>query len=268
MVSMGSAQDSQVGRQEGIVEAVHDAVEGEVLRTLLRGATYRALALGFAYPSGDVLERLNAQWGALGSEPLPWPAEVRLALETAATLLQGADGEALERDHVRLFGPAARCSLHETAYGDAGRLLGKSASLADISGFYMAFGLNPSTGDAHPEDHIGLELEFMSLLSLKEAYALVEGWHEPLDVTRDAQRKFAQDHLGTWTDALVEQLRACDPPPFYAALGEALQRVVRAEVTRLHASPVPVGECVVDTEMGGETLVCPRAAGDDQAESA
>jgi hypothetical protein len=87
-------------------------------------------------------------------------------------------------------------------------------------------------------------------------------------VTRDAQRKFAQDHLGTWTYALVEQLRACDPHPFYATLGEALQRVVHAEVTRLNASPVPVGGCVADTEMGGETLVCPRAASDDRAESA
>jgi DMSO reductase family type II enzyme chaperone len=257
-----------VSGREGIVQATRGTVEEEIFRTLLRGAAYRALALGFAYPSSAVLGRLNAQWSALRHESLPWSEEVKRTLQTATDLLQDADGEALEREHVRLFGPAARCSLHETAYGDAGRLLGKPASLADISGFYMAFGLHPTTGDAHPEDHISLELEFMSLLSLKEAYALAKGWHEHLDVTRDAQRKFAQDHLGTWIDALAEQLRACDPHPFYAALGEALQRVVRAEVTRLKASPVPVGGCVADTEMGGETLVCPRATSDDQAESA
>lgn len=92
------------------------------------------------------------------------------------------------------------------------------------------------------------------------------GQYEHLEVTRDAQRKFAQDHLGTWIDALAEQLRTCDPHPFYAALGEALQRMVCAEVTRLKASPVPVGGWMGDAEMGGETLVCPRATAEDQVE--
>ena len=85
-------------------------------------------------------------------------------------------------------------------------------------------------------------------------------------MTHDAQRKFALDHLGTWIDALAEQLRTCDSHPFYAALGEALQWLVRSEGTRLKASPVPVGRWMGDAEMGGETLVCPRATAEDQVE--
>lgn len=85
-------------------------------------------------------------------------------------------------------------------------------------------------------------------------------------MTRDAQRKFAQDHLGTWIDGLAEQLCTCDPHPFYAALAEALQRMVCVEVTHLKASPVPVGGWMSDAEMGGETLVCPRATAEDQVE--
>jgi TorA maturation chaperone TorD len=149
--------------------------------------------------------------------------------------------------------------LHETAYGDAGRLLGRSASLADIAGFYLAFGLRPATDDTHREDHVGLELEFMSLLTLKEAYAIAEGWQEPLEVTRAAQQRFIQDHLGTWIDAFTSQLRLCEPHPFYVAIGESLCALVRAEVMRLQVSLVPVGGPVVDTLMGDDSLQCPYA---------
>lgn len=233
---------------------------------LFRGAVYQALALGFAYPSRAVLDRLKARWSELQSAPLPWPDGVKQPFQQAAHFVDNADGEVLEREHIRLFGPAGRCSLHETAYGDAGRLLGKSANLADISGFYLAFGLQPTPGDTHPEDHLALELEFMSLLALKEAYALVEGWHEHLEVTREAHRKFLQDHFGTWIDALGEQLRACDPHPFYATLCEMLQRLAHAELARLKVSPVVISGRLADAEMGGDTLECPRACSPEQAE--
>lgn len=235
---------------------------------LFRGAVSQALALGFTYPSRTVLAQLKTRWSDLLNTALPWPEGVRPLFEQVAHLLHATDGEALEREHIRLFGPAGRCSLHETAYGDAGRLLGKAANLADIAGFYLAFGLQPSSTDTHPEDHVTLELEFMSVLALKEAYALVEGWLEHLEVTRDAQAKFVQDHLGTWIDAMAEQLHTTHPHEFYAVLGEALQRLVHAEVGRLRVSPVAVSGRPADTEMGGETLQCPRGASGDQVESA
>lgn len=226
---------------------------------LFRGAAFQALALGFAYPSRAVLKQLKAQWGALLNASRPWPAGVRQPFQRANRLVLRTDGETLEREYVRLFGPVARCPLHETAYGDAGRLLGRSASLADIAGFYLAFGLRPTSDDTHREDHIGLELEFMSLLALKEAYAIAEGWQEALEVTQRAQLRFVEDHLGTWIDALAAQLRISEPHPFYATLGESLRALVRAEVTRLQASPVPASGPVTDISMGEDFLQCPRS---------
>ena len=231
----------------------------QVSDMLFRGAVWQALALGFAYPSSVVLEQLKARWSELLNGSCPWPAGVNQPFQHANRLVLSADGETLEREYVRLFGPVARCPLHETAYGDAGRLLGRSASLADIAGFYLAFGLHPTGSDPHREDHIGLELEFMSLLTVKEAYAMAEGLQEPLEVTRTAQQRFVQDHLGTWIDALTAQLRLCEPHPFYAALGESLGTVVRTEVIRLQASPVPVSGPIVDTLMGEDSLQCPYA---------
>lgn len=234
----------------------------QVSAALFRGTAFQALALGFAYPSSVVVQQLKTQWNVLLNGRRHWPISVRQSYQRTNSLLLRIDEDTLDLEYVRLFGPVARCPLHETAYGDAGRLLGRSACLADIAGFYLAFGLQPATSDAHREDHIGLELEFMSLLNVKEAYAIVEGRRDAVEVTRTAQQRFVQDHLGTWLDAWIVQLRLCTPHPFYAALGQSLCDLVHAEATRLQASPVPVGGPVVDALMGGNTLQCPYAVSD------
>lgn len=234
----------------------------QVSAALFRGAAFQALALGFAYPSSVVVQQLKTRWNVLLNGRRHWPIGVRQSFHLTSSLLPHIDGDTLELEHVRLFGPVARCPLHETAYGDAGRLLGRSACLADIAGFYLAFGLHPADSNAHREDHIGLELEFMSLLNVKEAYAIVEGRRDAVEVTHTAQQRFVQDHLGTWIDAWIVQLRHCTPHPFYTALGESLCDLVHAEATRLQVSPIPVGGPVVDTLMGGDTLQCPYAVND------
>lgn len=236
----------------------------QVSTALGRGAAFQALALAFAYPSTDVVTRLKARWSALLNSPHSWPADLRHASQQINRLLLHVDSDTLESEHIRLFGPAARCPLHETAYGDAGRLLGRPATLADIAGFYLAFDLRPSSDNSHPEDHLGLELEFMSLLAVKEACAIAEGWQEALDTTRTAQQRFIQDHLGTWTDAFTEQLRQCQAHPFYLVMGESLGALVHAEITRLQASPVPIGGPVGDPLMGGDSLQCPYASGSQE----
>jgi DMSO reductase family type II enzyme chaperone len=245
------------------VNDLQESAGVQIQPILLRGAIYQALALGFAYPSDDVREQLIRRWSALTKAWFPWPDGVRLEFERAVEILSHAEQQELEREHVRLFGPAARCPLNETAYGEAGRLLGRSASLADISGFYLAFGLEPTARDTHPEDHLSLELEFMSLLALKEAYAIAEGWNDQLAVTREAQRAFVQDHLGTWIDALAAHLGTADPHPYYAALAQAVQHLVRTDTARLKATPQPVGARLSDEQVGGETFECPLAARQD-----
>ena len=77
------------------------------------------------------------------------------------------------RAYVSALERPAGCSPYEGSYGAAPLLAGKGAALADIAGFYAAFGMTP--GAAEVEDHIAAELEFMSVLALKEAAALAEG---------------------------------------------------------------------------------------------
>lgn len=231
--------------------------EEQFVQTLQRGALFRALSLGFSYPDPMLLDRLRISLNELMQAPAPWPASLKPCFAQVAALIPGLAGEELESHYLRLFGPAGTCHPLETAFGDAGRLLGKSAILADISGFYLAFGLQLAPGSAHPEDHLCFELEYLGTLAFKEAYARAEGWAEQAEITVWAQTLFIKEHLGTWAESFRDRLGECAPPPFYLALGEALHRTVEHEILRLEVSPLRHRGRVVDLEMGGETLSCP-----------
>ncbi|MEK7326009.1 MAG: molecular chaperone TorD family protein, partial [Chloroflexota bacterium] len=82
----------------------------------------------------------------------------------------------------------------------------QSQEMADIAGFYRAFGFNIGGKVRERPDHISAELEFMHVLALKEAYAAERDVLEHVEICIDAQRKFLQEHLGKWVGLLAESL--------------------------------------------------------------
>ena len=233
-------------------------LRSDVAAALGRAAVFRALARGLDDPSPAWRADVGGRWRALlradGTVPHDLAATLARAL---ASLESGTDD--LPSEHVRLFGPAGRVALTETSWGDAGRLLGKAAALADVGGFYRAFGMQPGSVHPRPEDHLALELEFVSVLALKEAWARSGDEAEALAITRDAAAKFLVDHLGTWIDAWGTALAAENAPSFYLALGDAIRNAVRTECERLAVVPQVIAARVVDHELGGEAFTCPRA---------
>ena len=144
---------------------------------------------------------------------------VRQGLDkTAAALtaqLRRDNFELFQAACVTAFGHAARgdCPLNEIEYGDLkADPLFQPHRLADLAAFYRAFGLEVANGAAERPDHIGMELEFMSVLAAKEAYA----YEHQLDddqcaLCRDAQKKFLREHLGRWSPGFARRLaRAAD----------------------------------------------------------
>ena len=104
--------------------------------------------------------------------------------------------------------------------------LTRTFELADVAGFYRAFGVQVSRGSERP-DHITAELEFMPLLAVKEAIAIQEeGDGEHAEVCREAAGAFLQDHLGRWALRLGERLMAANPHPVYSAAGRLLSGFV------------------------------------------
>lgn len=230
-------------------------VEAAVAGALRRAATYRVLAAAFAYPTPERLRDL-AERAAQAAAASPVPA-LAAALGRLADAASGADVRTLAGEYLGLFEGAVRCPPYEGAWGPQ-QMSGKAALLADIAGFYTAFGVTPAAPHADIEDHAGAELEFMSVLALKEAHAVAEALTDAVTVTREAEAAFVAEHLGRWTEAFAARLQALATPGFYPAAAALLAGWVAEECRVLGVTPSRV-----DAPAAAETapLTCPMAAG-------
>jgi len=88
---------------------------------------------------------------------------------------------------------------YETEYCHWNDATYRSNQLADIAGFYRAFGLEPGEQSRNRQDHIAHELEFIAFLNQKLAWALErQGEREHVEICLDALRKFLQAHAAWW----------------------------------------------------------------------
>ncbi|MFZ5509573.1 MAG: molecular chaperone TorD family protein [Pseudomonadota bacterium] len=231
----------------------------EVQSLLALSAAFRVLAQGFAYPvaghRADVLAGLEA--AARSAARVGSPTLAR-ALRRSAGPWQERTDEMLAAEYLRLFRAGGPVSLHETAYGDARRIAGRAVELADIAGFYAAFGFRLTENEPDLPDHLCPELEFYSLLLLKLAYASRSGWSPGRQVVRGAARLFLQHHLGRWAGALVPELNAHDADAPYRELVRLLDTLVRLEIKRSKVAPLPATGRLPHDPMQEDDFACPR----------
>ena len=64
------------------------------------------------------------------------------------------------------------CPPYETEYHPSSEPFFRSQEMADVAGFYRAFGLETAQAARERPDYLGLELEFMAFLLLKKRLAL------------------------------------------------------------------------------------------------
>jgi DMSO reductase family type II enzyme chaperone len=199
---------------------------------LCRSACWEALALGFRPPEPDAVRRLTS--GAAGLVLAAGAVDPTLAALVRALARTDSRPDTLAAAHLRLFGHTARSEAppYETEYG-ADDLFRQPQELADVSGFYAAFGLVPAPGSHERPDHVSCECEFMLVLARKEAWALEHGETGMLAHTRDAYRTFLRDHLARFVPSLRERLRRHDARGFYGRLGDLAGAMVRGECRRL-----------------------------------
>ena len=146
------------------------------------------------------------------------------------------DQEDLKKEHTRLFSltVAGGVPPYETEYGHKD-IFFKTQRLADIAGFYRAFGMEIADGGRI--DFIGAELELMHWIALKEKYALEAGKKEQAQICQDAAVKFMLDHLGRWGSYFGDQLTQSARHPFYQSVGRRLSQFIEAECRRLDVQP-------------------------------
>ncbi|WP_298867032.1 molecular chaperone [uncultured Gimesia sp.] len=211
---------------------------------------YRLLAISLLDPKAGVWQQLDA----LRNDPLITQAARLIAdLPEAHTSEMGlgerpiadlnpkelfdklpGSAEELNLEYERTFGllVSNACPTHETEYLDNKLTFQLSNTLADINGFYEAFGL--STSDQFPErqDHIVLELEFMACLLGLVRQAREDnsnGGDEHLKICQYAQQRFLKEHLARWAPAFAKLLSRENPNGFYDAVGVFLSAFIPAE---------------------------------------
>lgn len=214
--------------------------KAEVEGALARSAIYRILALGFSYPRREVLGFFSGGSARKLAEAVSLlPGDDQPELAGAVEGLNGTVGRQgeIEGEYNRLFRTQLVCTPHETEY-DPMRSVRKGQELADILGFYSAFGLEPSAKERELPDHIGVELEFMSLLLQKEAYARLNDWKERVEICTDAQVKFLRDHLGIWVFAFCDRLEETSGAAFYRSLARLLGLFMGREIQALGVEPL------------------------------
>jgi DMSO reductase family type II enzyme chaperone len=208
-----------------------------------RSAVYELLSLAFLYPEEGAARQL-----------LDGARELRDATENGSPIgrhidelcgvLQPGDDARLEDEYIQLFGHtvSADCSPYESEYGQA-HIFQKSHTLADLSTFYGAFGvsLNPDLKDRL--DHLSVEMEFMHLLTLKEAIARIKDHgDDKVLVCRQAQEAFLANHLATWVMDFTKRLvgkTGCGGS--YAAVAGLLEAHMDAEFRTFHLEPESPG---------------------------
>ncbi len=106
----------------------------------------------------------------------------------------------------------------------------RSKSLADIMGFYRAFGLEP---DTDRPDALSCELEFMHYLILKESHALESGdsadAKEKVSICLDAERKFFTEHLHPAAKKIAEAIISRSNNDFYVKISEEMLEFLESE---------------------------------------
>ncbi|OGK86832.1 MAG: hypothetical protein A2X51_09740 [Candidatus Rokubacteria bacterium GWC2_70_24] len=213
----------------------------EAARALVRSQIYRALALAFRHPEADGVRALAEMAPALAASAVGRvPDPVREALSDLRAALDGATLESLQEQYVATFGHVTvpDCPLYETACGMGDPFL-QPQTLADLAGFYRAFGLEMAGEARERADHLTVELEFMHYLAYREAYALEHHGPEQTAAIHDAQRGFLEAHLGRWAPVLARAVSARADGALGAA-ARLLERLLAHEVKHWGILPAPV----------------------------
>lgn len=147
--------------------------------------------------------------------------------------------EAIRIDHTRLFlGPGkVLAAPWESVYFTEERLVFQQQTLL-VRGWYSRFGLELVKLHQEPDDHIGLELEFLAHLARLGLQSLEANESKRFEELLDAQRKFLTEHLLKWASiwcGLVLQHAHTD---FYRGMAH-LTKGSLLELADILAVPIP-----------------------------
>lgn len=174
-----------------------------------RAIALRLVSTGFGYPDSAWRARFTALLRA-ARDSRAVPAAGLNKLEKA---LSASTPSELEGQHFRLFGPAPVCPL-ELAFHLTKDPNGQAKKIADLAGFYKAFGVE----SAQRADGLPAVLEFLAYLEIKGVHAELNGWSEKRDIAAEASAKMRSEVVSKAVSVIARKLHAVGAPEFYLQL--------------------------------------------------
>lgn len=200
----------------------------------MRHKTYLLLGSLFHYPDEHELDEVSVVAAEIGKDislirNFPFYGSLRRLLESLDAIHAG-DIAKHQSEHVGLFQigtPETPCPPYESYYvAEGSHMAGWIMSQVESS--YAAGGFTMTdTAKKELPDHIGHELQYMSILCGKETEARDEGDPDRVAESINLQRMFLQQHLMRWVPKLARRLKAvAGDGSFYITLTEATHAFV------------------------------------------
>jgi TorA maturation chaperone TorD len=149
----------------------------------------------------------------------------------AARLRAGWEGAALEEllvDYTRLFlGPVEPRARPYASVWLSGENQVMQASTLDVARLYEEAGFGIAPDFPELPDHVAVELEFLYLLLFRAQEARTSGDDAALARWLELRRRFLDGHAGRWLGPFLLAMHEGAETPFYEALAELTERVVR-----------------------------------------
>ena len=140
----------------------------------------------------------------------------------------------LQVEYTFLFlGPGKHISPHESVQlkRGSGILWGEETSV--VKQFMAAAGFDLDETANEIPDHIGVELEFLSHLSTKEAEAWQAGDQEAAAAALGWQHRFVSNNIGKWVGRFCREVEVAAETPFYAEFAKLLRTFIAGEKSEI-----------------------------------
>src|SRR3989344_1890183 len=200
----------------------------------LKPAPFVLASILMSYPMDDNTENIRV---LLEDKDVNMPEEIRAMIikKTSAENIQD-----LQSEYIAIFDNGRDANpIYETEY-DRRRAMAKGNELSDIAGFYHAFGfeLDSKAEGMEMLDHVGIELEFYSLMLMKQLHLQENKDQQGIEIVGDGRKKFLQAHLGRFVSA-ISRRPGVESSEFYSQVFNWGANLVETECNNLNLKVVP-----------------------------
>jgi TorA maturation chaperone TorD len=203
---------------------------------LAKANLYRFFAESFEEPSALTALDSESCELLLESAATTNDRSVVASMVQAVSTVSGSSVEERLTEWRASFGRPASTELppYSSRYGttDLGAGFREMQELADVAGYYRAFGVQLTQEFADRPDHAACELEFLALLCGRELAAIGDE-SDNAEIAREARRSFLRDHLGPFAFGFSEALSRRGASGVYGPVSEALRAFVTNEFAHL-----------------------------------